>query len=162
LSKYQLSTFEYILLKTLAFHTAEHLWALELGASSIGWREKREFALFLSRSALSLFSRSFFFALSRSFLLRARERESARKAPAPASGPREHRQLSRYEHFIFRILISHPREKCLLSENPAEDQKSTDKTHTPPPSPSPLHGIYSGLLAPHTRPEFDKADFSHF
>jgi hypothetical protein len=40
-------------------------------------------AFFPSRSALSLFSRFFFFALL--FCLRARERESAKKAPAPTS-----------------------------------------------------------------------------
>jgi hypothetical protein len=40
---------------------------------------------FLPRSGFSLFSRSFFYALPRSFLLRPRERENAKKARAPPS-----------------------------------------------------------------------------
>jgi hypothetical protein len=44
----------------------------------VGGRRKREFALFfLSCSALLLFRALFFFALSRSFLLRARKREKS-------------------------------------------------------------------------------------
>jgi hypothetical protein len=49
-----------------------------------GLRKKREFALFFFRARrFRFFSRSFFFALF--FSLRARERESAKKAPAPTS-----------------------------------------------------------------------------
>jgi hypothetical protein len=44
-------------------------------------------AFFLSRSALSLFFALFFLrAFALLFCLRARERESAKKAPAPTSG----------------------------------------------------------------------------
>jgi hypothetical protein len=64
----------YILLKTLPFSPAERLWPLELG-SSVERGKSANSCFFLSRSALLLFSHSFFFALSRSFLLRVCERE---------------------------------------------------------------------------------------
>jgi hypothetical protein len=54
-----------------------------------GLRKKREFGLFFFRARrFRFFSRSFFFALSRSFFrfaLASRKRESAKKAPAPTS-----------------------------------------------------------------------------
>ncbi len=66
----------YILLKTLAFPPAERLWA-QKPDFHCGWEKEREFVLFLSRSALSLFSRFFFLRAFALFWLRAREREKS-------------------------------------------------------------------------------------
>jgi hypothetical protein len=78
---FNLSTELQYLTQDPCFPPAERLWALKPDFHCGG----RIRAFFLSRSALTLFSRSFLFVLSRSFLLRACEREGAKKAPAPTS-----------------------------------------------------------------------------
>jgi hypothetical protein len=75
----------YILLKTLAFHPAEHIWALEPGFQCER-EKKREFALFpFALGAFAFYSALFSSRFRSLFLLRARERESAKKAPSPSS-----------------------------------------------------------------------------
>ncbi len=73
----------YIPLKTFAFPPAERLWALKPDFH-FGLRKKHEFALFFCCARrFRFFSRPFFFALF--FSLRACERGSVKKAPAPTS-----------------------------------------------------------------------------
>jgi hypothetical protein len=74
-----------ILLKTLGFPPFGRLWALHETGFPCGREEKARIrAVFLSPSALSFFSHSFFFALSRSFFAsrsRARKLEEKRRRP---------------------------------------------------------------------------------
>jgi hypothetical protein len=75
----------YILFKTLAFPPAKWLWALKPDFHC-GWQKKREFALFFFRARrFRFFSRFFLRAFALLICLRARVRESAKKAPAPTS-----------------------------------------------------------------------------
>jgi hypothetical protein len=76
------------LLKTLAFPPAAWIWALQPSFQCGRGSAREEKAqirarhyLFFSRTALSLFSRSFFLALSRSFLLCAQERKKKSERP---------------------------------------------------------------------------------
>jgi hypothetical protein len=77
------STELYIILKTL-FPPAERLWALKPDFHC-GGRKKREFALF----SFAFFALFFLCAFALFFWLRARERKSAKKAPAPTSAHQE-------------------------------------------------------------------------
>jgi hypothetical protein len=72
--------------RTIAFPPAEWLWALKPDFHC-GWEKKREFALFFFRARRFRFFFALFFlrAFALLFCLRARERESAKKAPAPTS-----------------------------------------------------------------------------
>jgi hypothetical protein len=73
----------YTLLKTLAFPLAEGIWTLEPGFQG-GAAKGGKGAFFLSRSALSLFSRSIFFPLPRSFFIcRSRLHESSKNHGRP-------------------------------------------------------------------------------
>jgi hypothetical protein len=71
-----------MLLKTLALPPAERLRALKPD-STVGGRKKRNFTFF--SFALGAFPFFALFFLRALFWLRARERESAKKAPAPTS-----------------------------------------------------------------------------
>jgi hypothetical protein len=71
--------FIFNILKTIAFPTAEQLWALESCFQNCA-EGKKKTRIGLFAFALSAFA--FLFAL---FFIRARERESAKKLPPPTS-----------------------------------------------------------------------------
>jgi hypothetical protein len=76
----------YFLLNTLAFPTGERLWALKPDFHC-GWEKKRELAfLSFALGAFAFFALFFLSAIALFFWIRARDRESAKKAPAPTFG----------------------------------------------------------------------------